>query len=106
MLRVRVTSLGATHHNVPRTRKQRHTIDIGASRVDANANTVLYVRLPFENQPGVYSVWVTPPTGPAIKVADNYAFRTEQQHVSNLTNWVTEAEVGRISAHLYHQEFE
>ena len=66
----------------------------------------MHVRLPFENIPASYSVWVTPPTGQAVEIARSYAFRTEQQNVNNLTNWVTEAEIGRISAHLYHQEFE
>lgn len=80
------------------------TRSISARCASTLIHTVLYVRLRFENQPGVYSVWVTPPTGRAMRIADNYAFRTEQQHVSNLTNWVTEAEVGRISAHLYHQD--
>jgi len=35
----------------------------------------------------VYSVWVTPPSGPEVKIATNYAFRDTQNTVESLDNW-------------------
>lgn len=58
----------------------------------------------FDGVPGRYSVSVQAPGQTAVVIARNYSFRTEQQYVTELDNWVLEAEVGGISADLYNVE--
>lgn len=43
-----------------------------------------------------YSVSVTPPGGSEQRIATNYAFRTEQQNITEVNNWTAEAERGGL----------
>lgn len=47
-----------------------------------------------------YSVDIRLPTGEVVPIARNYRFRTEQQNVPRLNNWVLEAEQGGIRGSL------
>ena len=53
-----------------------------------------------ESVPSTYSVYVAPLDGDYVRIAYNYAFRTEQQGVRYIDNWVAEAEQGGLSAYL------
>jgi hypothetical protein len=44
-----------------------------------------------------YTVYVTPPGGAELKLANNYAFRSEQSTVSNLNDWSLNAAIGSQS---------
>jgi hypothetical protein len=61
-------------------------------------NTVYHIRMVVNVIAHTYSVYVTPQGGSEILLAKNYAFRTEQQTVSSLNNWVAEAEIGSVRA--------
>lgn len=63
-----------------------------------SANTVYHIRTVVNVPAKTYSVYVTPAGGAEQLLAQNYAFRTEQQGVSSLDNFVVEAEVGSSEA--------
>ncbi len=46
-----------------------------------------HVRAQINVPDHTYSVWVTPPSGPEIRIATDYAFRTSQNAVESLDNW-------------------
>lgn len=48
--------------------------------------------------PSRYGVTIETPDGTEIPLARNYAFRTSQQNVTRLDNWVLEAELGGVRA--------
>lgn len=49
--------------------------------------------------PSTYNVYVAPVGGSYVRIAYRYAFRTEQQHVRYIDNWVAEAEQGGLSVY-------
>ena len=60
------------------------------------------------NYPGpgnFYSVWVTGPDGKAVQIANHYAFRSAQQNVTFLNNWVVEANPGSLAAFLLNTHY-
>ena len=46
-----------------------------------------HIRAQIDVPNHVYSVWVTPPSGPEVKIATDYAFRDSQNTVESLDNW-------------------
>lgn len=62
------------------------------------ANNTYRVRVEVNVPAHVYSAWITPPGGAEQVLAQNYAFRTEQQSVTSLDNFTVEAEIGSIQA--------
>lgn len=61
-------------------------------------NATYRVRMDINVPARTFSAWVTPPGGSEQIVAQNYAFRTEQQSVTSLDNFNVEAEIGSITA--------
>ena len=58
----------------------------------------IYPYIAYDNPTRLYSVDVTPEGGETQRIATRYAFRTEQQGVPSLNNWVVEAETGGLKA--------
>lgn len=88
---------------------RNNTIDVsdgGTYRADAvvpylpneTYDITMHVNMPVDGAPGRYSVFVSSPNQPSTRIAHDYRFRTEQQYVTSIDNWVLEAEVGGISA--------
>lgn len=69
-----------------------------AANIPYSANNVYHIRTVVNVPAKTYSVYVTPPGGAEQLLAQNYAFRTEQQGVASLDNFVVEAEVGSSEA--------
>lgn len=61
-------------------------------------NSTYRIRMDVNVPARTFSAWVTPPGGSEQIVAQNYAFRTEQQSVTSLDNFNVEAEIGSITA--------
>lgn len=58
----------------------------------------IYPFIAYDGSTRFYSVDVTPEGGERQRIATRYAFRTEQQGVPSLNNWVVEAETGGLKA--------
>lgn len=72
-----------------------NTIDVrnggtysAATSMVYTANTTYRIRMAVNVPTKRYSVYVTPAGGTEVLLAQNYAFRTEQQGVASLNNWV------------------
>lgn len=89
------------------------TVDVrngGAYQADAVFNYIpsktyriyiyAYVSPDPANTPHHYSVSVSEVGGTPVRIANRYRFRTEQQGVTDLNNWVAEAELGGLTAYL------
>lgn len=63
-----------------------------------SANNLYHIRTVVNVPSKTYSVYVTAPGGSEQLLAQNYAFRTEQQNVTSLNNFVVQAEVGSSEA--------
>lgn len=63
-----------------------------------SANNVYHIRTVVNVPTKTYSVYVTAPGSAEQLLAQNYAFRTEQQSVTSLNNFVVQAEVGSSEA--------
>lgn len=82
-----------------------NTIDVrnggayqAATTITYTPNTLYHIRMVVNVTNHTYSVYIMPQGGTEILLAQNYAFRTEQNAVTSLNNWVLEAEVGSIKA--------
>lgn len=69
-----------------------------ATNLSYTAGTSYRVKMIVDVPTRTYSAWVTPAGEAETQIASNYAFRTEQQSVSSLNNYVLEAEIGSGSA--------
>lgn len=67
-----------------------------AATVNYFAGTVYHFRLVIDVPAHRYSVYVTPGGGAEQLLASNYAFRTEQNTVTQLANWGFTADTGSI----------
>jgi len=63
-----------------------------AATIPYVANMVYKVRLAVDVGAHRFSAFVTPPGGQEQTLGMNYAFRTEQNTVTSLNNWVIESE--------------
>lgn len=63
-----------------------------------SANNLYRIRTVVNVPSKTYSVYVTAPGGSEQLLAQNYAFRTEQQSVTSLNNFVVQAETGSSEA--------
>lgn len=87
------------------------------NRVDVRNGSVYAADAPFAYVPGetykvmvsfsmwntdvppIYTVYIAPIGGSYTRIAYQYAFRTEQQHVRYIDNWLAEAEQGGLSVY-------
>lgn len=66
--------------------------------VPYSAGQQFHIRISGNVPNHTYSVWVTPPSQAEIQIASNYSFRTEQQTVPQIDNFVrTLADIGSLS---------
>jgi hypothetical protein len=62
------------------------------------AGTTYHVRVQVDVAARIYSAWLKPAGGTEVAIAQGYHFRTEQQGVTGLDNWVVASDGDGLQA--------